>query len=203
MTIYENFMLKQHGEYIYARICCKIATVLNEKHKSGKRKPDFVISKGIKFITKSKVCLERYDKELWKEIVSIASEEFKLLTDEEIEACRIYIQEMEDEHLTDKEIILDICTEFETNLEHWVFEYVEDEMLYGRMSRKEGNKILFSNARGDSPFPFIGDDEDWDEDDDIDDIWDEFERLRDELDAMDSETPSALKAKIVKPKFHS
>ena len=82
MTIYENFMLKQYGEYIYARICCKIATVLNEKHKSDKCKPDFVISKGIEFTTKSKVCLERYDKELWKEIVSIASEEFKLLTDE-------------------------------------------------------------------------------------------------------------------------
>ena len=196
MTIYENFMLKQYGEYIYARICCKIATVLNEKHQSDKCKPDFVISKGIEFTTKSKVCLERYDKELRKEIVSIASEEFKLLTDEEIEACRIYIQEMEDEHLTDKEIILDICSEFETNLEHWVFEYVEDEMLYGRMSRKEGNKILFSNARGDSPFPFIGDDEDWDEDDDdIDDIWDEFERLRDELDS-----PIGDK---VKPKFHS
>ena len=189
-------MLKQYGEYIYSRICCKIATVLNEKHQSDKCKPDFVISKGIEFTTKSKVCLERYDKELWKEIVSIASEEFKLLTDEEIEACRIYIQEMEDEHLTDKEIILDICSEFETNLEHWVFEYVEDEMLYGRMSRKEGNKILFSNARGDSPFPFIGDDEDWDEDDDdIDDIWDEFERLRDELDS-----PIGDK---VKPKFHS
>ena len=203
MTIYENFMLKQHGEYIYARICCKIATVLNEKHKSGKRKPDFVISKGIEFITKSKVCLERYDKELWKEIVHIASEEFKLLTDEEIQACRAYIQEMEDEHLTDKEIILDICSEFETNLEHWVFEYVEDEMLYGRMSKKEGNKILFSNARGDSPFPFIGDD-DWDEDDDdIDDIWDEFERLRNDLDAMDHESSSPLNAKVVKTKFHS
>ena len=195
MTIYENFMLKQYGEYIYAKICSKIATILNEKHKSDKCKPDFVISKGIEFTTKSKVCLERYDKELWKEIVSIASEEFKLLTDEEIEACRIYIQEMEDEHLTDKEIVLDICSEFETNLEHWVFEYVEDEMLYGRMSKKEGNKILFSNARGDSPFPFIRDDEDWDEDDDIDDIWDEFERLRDDLDS-----PTGDK---VKPKFHS
>ena len=102
MTIYENFMLKQYGEYIYAKICSKIATILNEKHKSDKCKPDFVISKGIEFTTKSKVCLERYDKELWKEIVSIASEEFKLLTDKEMEACRIYIQEMEDEHLTDK-----------------------------------------------------------------------------------------------------
>jgi DNA mismatch repair ATPase MutL len=130
MTIYENFMLKQYGEYIYARICCKIATALNEKHKSNKCKPDFVISKGIEFTTKSKVCLEMYDKE--------------------IEACRAYIQEMEDEHLTDKEL-----------------------------------------------------DEDWDEDDDIDDIWDEFERLRNDLNAMDHESPSPLKAKIVKPKFHS
>ena len=68
-------------------------------------------------------------------------------------------------------------------------------MLYGRMSKKEGNKILFSNVRGDSPFPFIRDDEDWDEDDDIDDIWDEFERLRDDLDS-----PTGDK---VKPEFHS
>ena len=138
MSIYENFMLKQYGEYINARICCKIATVLNERHKSDKCKPDYMISKGIEFTTKSKVCLERYDKELWKEIVLIASEEFSLLTDEEINACRVYIHEMEDEHLSDKEIILDICTEFETNLETWVFEYIEDEMLCGRMSKKDG-----------------------------------------------------------------
>lgn len=185
MDIYENFKLKQHGEYIYARICCKIATTLNEKHKGEKHKPDFILSKGIEFTTKSKVCLERYDKVLWNEIVRIASEEFKQLTKEEIQACRAYIQEMEDEHLTDYEIILDICTEFETNLEHWVFEYVEDEILYGRMSKKEGNKILFANARGDSPFPFIG----GDDDDDIDDILDEFDRLRDDLDAKDEGLP--------------
>ena len=99
---------------------------------------------------------------------------------------------MEDEHLSDKEIILDICTEFETNLETWVFEYIEDEMLCGRMSKKDGNKILYASARGDSPFPFIGDDDNWN-DDDIDEIWDEFDRLRDDLDSQNN----------LKPKYRS
>ena len=84
MSIYENFMLKQYGEYINARICCKIATVLNERHKSDKCKPDYIISKGIEFTTKSKVCLERFDKALWNEIAIIATEEFRLLTDDEV-----------------------------------------------------------------------------------------------------------------------
>ena len=190
MSIYENFMLKQYGEYINARICCKIATVLNERHKSDKCKPDYIISKGIEFTTKSKVCLERFDKALWNEIAIIATEEFRLLTDDEVTACRVYIREMENEHLTDKEIILYICTEFETNLETWVFEYIEDEMDYGRLSKKEGNKILCANARGDSPFPFIGEDDNWEKDyEDIDNIWDEFDRLRDDLDSQAKAKP--------------
>lgn len=206
MDRYERFLLKQRGEYIYARICCKIATVLNEKHKPDGRKPDFTISKGIEYTTLSKVCLERFDKALWNEILDIVGQEFRQLTDEEKEACRVYIDELEDENLTDGEVVLDICGEFETRLEHWAFEYVEEEMLNGRMSKKEGNKILFANPRGDSPFPFTDDDDDWEEEDDIDDIWDEFDRLREDLDNNemgDEELPFSGKVKIIKPKFHS
>lgn len=206
MDRYKRFLQKQEGEYIYARISCKIATALNERHKSEGHKPDFIIFKAIEFTTKSKVCLERFDKEWWDEIVHIACQEFRQLTNEEKEACRVYIDELEDENLTDREVVLDICSEFETRLENWAFEYVEEEMLNGRMSKKEGNKILFANARGDSPFPFIDDDDDWDEEDDIDEIWDEFDRLRDDLDNGDKqnqELPFSGKAKVVKPKFHS
>lgn len=206
MDRYERFLLKQQGEYIYARICCKIASILNEKHKNDGRKPDYVISKGIEFTTKSKVCLERFDKVLWNDVVHIATYEFRQLTNDEKEACRVYIDELEDENLTDREVVLDICSEFETRLEHWAFEYIEEEMLNGRMSKKEGNKILFANMRGDSPFPFIDDDDDWDEDDDIDEIWDEFDRLRDELangHTREEELPFSGKVKVVKPKFHS
>lgn len=62
MDRYERTLLKQQGEYIYARICCKIAAVLNEKHKSEGHQPDFIIYKAIEFTTKSKVCLERFDR---------------------------------------------------------------------------------------------------------------------------------------------
>ncbi len=206
MDRYERFLLKQQGEYIYARICCKIAAVLNEKHKNDGCKPDFVIAKGIEFTTKSKVSLERFDKALWNDMVHIAIQEFRQLSNDEKEACRVYIDELEDENLTDQEVVLDICSEFETRLEHWAFEFVEEEILNGRISKKEGNKILFANARGDSPFPYIDDDDDWDEEDDIDDIWDEFERLREDIEngaSEDLELPFPGKTKVVKQKFHS
>lgn len=206
MDRYERTLLKQQGEYIYARICCKIAAVLNEKHKSEGHQPDFIIYKAIEFTTKSKVCLERFDKTLWNDMVHIAIQEFRQLTNDEKEACRVYIDELEDENLTDREVVIDICSEFETRLEHWAFEYVEEEMLNGRMSKKEGNKILFANTRGDSPFPFIDDDDDWNEEDDKDEIWDKFDRLRDDLDneeIQDQELPFSGKANVVNPKFHS
>lgn len=206
MDIYKRFILKHQGEYIYARICWKIAEVLNESHKGEGYKPDYVISQGIEFTTKGKECLKLYNKDLWKEAISIATEEYRLLSEDEKEACMTYIYDLDDSILPDTEIIHDICSEFETYLERWAFDYVEEELRNGRMSKKEGDKILYANTRGDSPFPFIDDeDDDWDEEEDIDDIWDEFERLRDELDNenQDDELPFSGKSKVVKPKYCS
>ena len=63
-------------------------------------------------------------------------------------------------------------------------------MDYGRLSKKEGNKILFANSRGDSPFPFIEEDDNREKDyENIDNIWDEFDRLRDDLDSQAKAKP--------------
>lgn len=88
------------------------------------------------------------------------------------------------EFITDEEIIIDICCEFETILGQWVIEYVEEEMLEQRMSKQEAKKILLANARGESPIPFM-DDDDWDDED-------------------EKETrPYSGNINIVKRKFHS
>ena len=199
MDRYEAHILKQQGEYIYAKICGKIAIALNKSHKVDGLTPDFVLNKGIEFTTKSKFCLEKYDKPLWDEVYSIATKEYSLLTEDEQEACRVYINDLDGVTLSDEEIVIDICSEFETSLEQWVFEYVEEEMLYQRMSKKEGNKILYANTRGDSPFPFIDDEDDWDDVESIDEFLDNLDQLRADLDKGDKRHPSASKPK----KYHS
>lgn len=203
MDTYERFILKHQGEYVYARICVKIAQVLNERHEGDGFKPDYVLSKGIEFTTKSKECLEIYDKALWKEALSIAEQEYLLLNEDEKDACRVYIYDLDEAELPDKEIIHDICSEFETHLERWVFDYVEEELRNGRMNKKDVDKILYANTRGDSPFSFMDDGDEWDDEEDIDAIWDEFEKLRDDLDTQEEELPASGKSKLSKPKYCS
>ena len=184
MDRYEAHIKKHYGEYIYAQICSKIAVALNKMHQEEGCKPDFIIEKGIEFTTKSQFCLEKYDKALWDEIYAIASREYRQLAEDDQDACRVYIDVDEGEFITDEEIIIDICCEFETILGQWVIEYVEEEMLEQRMSKQEAKQILLSYARGDLPLPFM-DDDDWDDE--------EEEETR----------PYSGNINIVKRKFHS